>query len=204
MSFGKCKRRLQAIINRKDLSDEIAADFITDAVADMERILRVGCMEAVLTQNDWDGEKNAIIIPPDFLEGINLFTNTTELTQCDLQQFINMKDESGVPTHYVKIADRWLLKPTPKPGLNVYLHFYSQSVPLAQDADENVWTRAGLNAIVYTAAGLAADHFQMEDEYATRFKARADTYIQAMHDQDLDEKWSGRIAVPLPLDKGEY
>lgn len=204
MSFGKCKTRLKAIINRKDMTDDLAGDFITDAVADMERELRVGCMEAVLTQNDWDGIQNAVIIPPDFLEGINLFTNTTELTQCDLQQFINMKDEGGIPTHFVKIGDRWLLKPTPKPGLNVYLHFYSQSVPLAADSDENVWTRSGLNAIVYQAAGLAADFYQMEDEYAQRFKARADNYIAAIREQDLDEKWSGRIAIPRPQDQGDY
>lgn len=204
MSFGKLKRRLQSLINRKDLSDPLAGDFVTDAIADMERVLRVGCMETVLNQNDWDGVKNAILIPPTFLEGINLFTDTTELTQCDLSTFLALKDSGGIPTHYVKVADRWLLKPTPRPDLNVYLHFYSQSQPLATDEDENVWTQAALNAVVYQAATLAADHFQMEDVYAQRFKDRASDYVQAIQEQDLDEKWSGRIAVPPPADMGDY
>jgi hypothetical protein len=204
MSFGKCKRRLKALINRKDLTDELAGDFITDAIADMERVLRIGIMETVLAQSDWDGTKNAIIIPPDFLEGINLFTDKTELTQCDIATFLEMPDEGEYPTHYVKIADRWLLKPTPLPDTDVYLHFYMQSPPLTVDTDENVWTKAALNAVVYTAATIAADHFQMEDVYAQRFQARADGYVNAIREQDLDEKWSGRIAVPRPADRGEY
>jgi hypothetical protein len=204
MNFGQLKRRLQSLINRKDLSDALAGDFITDAVSDMERVLRVGCMEVVLIQKDWDGLKNAVVIPPNFLEGINLFTDTTELTQCDLSTFLGMKDQGGIPTHYVKVADRWLLKPTPRANLDVYLHFYAQSQPLATDTDESVWTQSALNAVVYQAATLAADHFQMEDVYARRFKDRASDYVQAIQEQDLDEKWSGRIAVPPPADVGEY
>lgn len=206
MTFGKLKRRLQAVINRKDMTDALVGDFITDAVSDMERVLRVGCMEAVLAQSDWDGVKNAILIPSTFLEGINLFTDTTELTQCDISTFLAMKDSDGggVPTHYVKVADRWLLRPTPREGLDVYLHFYSQSPPLADDADENVWTQSALNAVVYQAATLAADHFQMEDAYAQRFQERAGNYVQAIQEQDLSEKWSGRIAIPPPIDVGDY
>lgn len=204
MSFGKCKRRLQAIINRKDLTDALAGDFITDAVADLERVLRIGCMETMLTQGTWDGTVNALIVPNGFLEGINLFTDTTELVQVDIAQFLDMEDKAGVPTHFVKMGDRWLLKPTPAPGTNVYFHYYTQSQPLGADSDENVWTRSALNAVVYTAAVLAADHFQMEDEYAQRFRARADEYVQAIQAQDLDEKWSGRINIPLPTDQGTY
>ncbi|MBB3692999.1 hypothetical protein [Sphingomonas sp. BK580] len=204
MSFGKCKRRLQSIINRRDLTDALAGDFITDAIADMERKLRIGCMETMLTQGEWDGERNAIIVPTGFLEGINLFTDTTELVQVDIAQFLAMRETAGVPTHFVKIGDRWLLKPTPAPNTNVYFHYYTQSPPLAADDDENVWTRSALNAVVYTAAVLAADHFQMEDEYARRFQARADGYVADISGQDLDEKWSGRINIPLPTDRGDY
>jgi hypothetical protein len=204
MSFGKLKRRLQAIINRKDLTDQLAADFITDAISDIERVLRIGCMEAVLTQNNWDGQRNAIVIPPDFLEGINLFTDTGELTQVDLAAFIARDERPGVPTHFVKIADRWLLSPTPVPGTNVYLHHYAQSRPLASDADENIWTQSALNAVVYKAAALAADFYQMENEHAARFAAKADTFIAEIAEQDLNEKWSGRMAVPMPANTGDF
>lgn len=204
MSFGQCKARLRAIINRRDLTDTLAGAFITDAIADLERNLRIACMETMLTQGDWDGERNALIVPTGFLEGINLFTDTTELVQVDIAQWLAAKEPAGVPTTFVKIGDRWLLKPTPAPGTNVYFHYYTQSPALTADDDENVWTRSALNAVVYTAAVLAADHFQMEDEYASRFQARADRYIAALAEQDLSEKWSGRINIPLPTDRGAY
>ncbi len=200
MDFGKCKLRLQALINRKDVTDELAGSFVTEAIADMERNLRIGPMESLLTQGGWDGIKNAVLIPTGFLEAINLFTDETELTQVDLASFL----QDGGDNTFVKVADRWLVKPTPAVGSNFFVHFYSQSAPLVADTDSNVWTVSAFNAVVYQAAALAADFFQMEDVYAARFQARADRYIGEIAEQDLDEKWSGRMAVPLPSDLGDY
>jgi hypothetical protein len=204
MSFGKLKLRLQALINRKDVTDEIAGSFVTEAIADLERVLRIGAMEALLTQSEWDGVKNAVLIPNGFLEAINLFTNDGELTQVDLANFIADTGTSGPPRIFVKVADRWLLKPTPAVGSAVFLHYYGASVPLVADTDENVWATSAFNAVVYTAAALAADFYQMEDQYAQRFLKRANDYVTAIQEQDLDEKWSGRLAIPLPSDLGEF
>lgn len=205
MSFGKLKRRLQALINRKDVTDAIAGDFVTEAIADLERVLRIGPMEALLSQSGWDGTKNSILIPPGFLEAINLFTDAGELTQVDLSTFLASSDSSGGPPEiFCKVADRWIMKPTPAPGTTVYLHFYAQSPTLKLDTDENVWSTSAFNAVVYTAASLAADFYQMEDPYAQRFLTRADNYVTAIQEQDLDEKWSGRMAIPLPSGVGDY
>lgn len=204
MSLGKLKRRLRALINRKDFTDELAGDFIQDAIADMERVLRIGSMESVLMQDTWNGVSNAIIIPPDFLEMCNLFTDEQELTQMDLAKFIAVNTKGTLPTHFVKVADRWLVKPTPAPGSKVYLHYYKQSKPLEVETDENVWSQSAFNAVLYNAAALAADFYQMENEYAERFLAKANSYVEALVAQDLDEKWAGRIQIPLPQDVGEY
>jgi hypothetical protein len=200
MSFGNLKTRLRALINRKDFTDEIAGSFVTEAIADLERVLRIGPMEALLTQSDWDGVKNAVLIPAGFLEAINLFTDDGELTQVDLANFLK---DGGTDT-FVKVADRWLMKPTPAIGSHVFLHYYAASLPLVADADTNFWATTGFNAIVYQAATLAADFYQMEDAYAQRFQARADRYVAAIGEQDLDEKWSGRLAIPLPSDLGDF
>ena len=204
MSFAKAKRRLQLIINRKDLTDALAAEFINDSMADLERNLRLGGMEVVLTQQDWDGVKNEVIVPPGYLETLNFFTDTKELTMCDLSVFLALEDQGGEPTHYVKIADRWLLRPTPAAGTKVHLHCYSQSPALIADTDENLWTRAALGALTYQAASLAADIFQMEDQHVARFQGRADRYAAEMAAQDLNENWSGRISIPLPSNSGSY
>ena len=204
MSFGKLKRRLQALINRKDVTDQIAGDFITDAVADLERQVRIGPMETILEQSAWPEGRNAMVIPNNFIESINLFTDSSELVQVDLGEFLAMPDVGGTPTVFAKIAGRFLLRPTPQDGLKVYLHYYRQLTGLASDEDKNVWTDACFNAVLYTAAGLAADFYQMEDSVAARFAGRASGYVQAIASQDLDEKWSGRLAISPPQDLGDY
>lgn len=204
MSFGALKTRLKALINRKDLTadDALAGTFITDAIVDMERVLRIGPMESLLTQDEWVG--NVMLIPATYLETINLFTDDGELTQVDMATFLARPDCGGAPTHYVKVADRWLLKPTPAPGTKVYLHYYSQSTKLKTDEDTNVWTESCGSATLYQAASLAADFYQMEDVHAQRFAGRASDFVAAITDQDIGEKWSGRVSIPYPSDIGPY
>ena len=204
LTYGDVKARLKALINRKDLTDQLAGSFVTDAVADLEREVRVGPMEMILTQSEWDGAKNVILVPGNFLETINIFTDERELDQADISNFLQVPDDGGVPTHFVKIANRWLLRPTPAPGTRVYLHFYAQSAPLLDDKDESLWTKSAANALVYTAAGLAADFFQMENEYTSRFLSRARGYIDALAEQDRNEKWGGRITIPSPSGLGDF
>lgn len=203
MNFGDLKARLRALINRKDLTDPLAGTFIADAITDIEREVRVGPMEQVVSAIDWDGTQNAVTVPGNFLETINLFTDERELDQVDLSTFLRM-DNSGPPTHFVRVANRWLLRPTPASGTQVHVHYYAQSERLTDDLDANVWTRAAPNAVVYTAAALAADFFQMEDAYAQRYQSRAAQYVSALQDQDYGEKWGGRITIPMPSGTGEY
>lgn len=204
MSFGKLKSRLKALINRKDVTDDLAGDFVTEAVSDLERKLRIGPMESLANRDGWDGTDNALMIPAGYLEMINFFTDAGELTQVDLEEFLRYTARTGPPRIFVKMADRFLVKPTPTPGTNLFLHYYRNSDPLTLDTDVNVWTGPGFNAVVYQAASLAADFYQMEDAHAGRFLARAEQYRNDIAEQDLDEKWSGRIAIPLPRDMGDF
>lgn len=63
MSFGRLKTRLRALINRKDLTDQLAGDFVLDAISSMERSLRIGPMETLLVKTEWDGVRNAVSLP---------------------------------------------------------------------------------------------------------------------------------------------
>lgn len=207
MSFGRLKTRLRALINRKDLTDVLAGDLILDAISELERLLRIGPMETVFLQNTiWDGTKNAFAVPASYIELINLFTEEGELTQVDLHAFLKMADDnSGIPTHFVKVADRFLLKPTPAPATKVFLHYYGETDRPVDDTDECVWTLSAFQATLYGAAALAADFFQMEgDQHADRYRSIAAGYVEAIQAQDTDEKWSGRLAIPAPQDTGDY
>lgn len=206
MSFGRIKTRLRALINRKDLTDQLAGDFVLDAISDLERNLRIGAMERIFEQvNSWDGTKNALAIPQAYIELANLFTDRGELDQVDLDGWLRIPDVGGVPSHFVKVADRFLLRPTPAPGTKVYLHYYGETERPVDDADEVVWTRSCFLATLYTSAALAADFFQMEgDQHADRYRAVAQGYVEKIIEQDLNEKWSGRLTVPLPSTHSEY
>lgn len=202
MSFGRLKTRLRALINRKDLTDQLAGDFILDAMADLERDLRIGPMEMLMERGTWDGVSTVFALPTNFLEMMNLFTDSGELVQVDMNQWLRMEDVGPVPTHFVKIADRYLLKPTPKPGTKVYLHYYGETTRPIADADKNVWSQGCFNATLYTAAALAADFFQIEE--ADRYAGKAVEFVEKIAGQDLNEKWAGPMSIPAPLNIGDY
>ena len=203
MTFGKLKRALTAIINRKDLSDELAGDLINRGIADIERELRIGPMERVVETPEFDGGANSILIPTGYLELIDLFSDDRQLIQKDKAALFNRQYVDG-PEVFSKVADRWLIAPAPPAGSKLYLHYFSESPELVSDEDENVWTKAGFNAALYAAAVLATDIFQMEDEVTARWTSKVAGYVRAISDQDNREVWSGPLNIERPKQAGEY
>jgi hypothetical protein len=203
MSFGKLKRALQSLINRKDLTDDLAGDFINRAVDEIERQLRIGPMEALLEASSWDGTANSITIPSNYLQLIDIFTDGGTLRLVDKDAFF-CSSTTGRPLVFMKTGASWLVKPTPAAGTTVFVQYYAESPPLQVDTDENVWTKACFNAVLYTAASLAADHFQMEDQYVQRFDGKAQALVTAIDGQNWDEKWNAPLAIGAPKDIGEY
>ena len=203
MNFGKLKTALRGLINRTDLSDQLAGDFVVRAISDLERGLRLGPMERVLETLPFNGTTNFISIPSDYLETIDVFTDEGELVQVDKSQFLR-EPTTGAPRVFSKLADRWVIRPTPASGQVLYVHHYAQSTAFAVDTDANVWATACFNATLYTAADLAADYFQLEDAVVSRFRAKASDYVEAIRAQALDEAMSGPITMSRPYGRGEY
>lgn len=203
MTFGRLKTALKGLINRKDLTDELAGDFIIRAIREVERPLRIGPMEALLEAKEWDGEKSAVSIPFNYLELIDIFTDAGAYTQVGRDEYIRADPEPGAGV-FMRAGPSWLLKPAPAPGSTVYVHFFAETQPLLSDADENVWTKSGFNAVLYGAAALAADYFQMEDQYVQRFQGKSDKLIADIGGQDLQERWAPQMTVSRPRDTGNY
>lgn len=205
MSYGRAKTRVRALINRKDFTDQLAGDFILDAMSSLERELRIGPMETLFEKADWDGTRNAFPVPGNFLEMVRLFTDEGALEEVDIDTFLRTRS-SPVPGVgiYARIADRWLLKPTPAVGQYVYLHFYGETVRPSTDDDSTVWTEAGFLATVYRAAELAADFYQMEPDQVASYRNRASLEAEKIAGQALNESWSGRLAIGAPKGVGEY
>jgi hypothetical protein len=203
MNFGKLKTALAAIINRKDLTDELAGDFINRAIKDVERVVRIGGMERVLETPAYDGISNTLMIPNDYLELIDLFMADRQLIQKDKAAILRDTSTAG-PQIFAKIADRWLISPAPGAGDIMFLHYYAEHPDLLTDTDENVWTKSCFNAVLYAAANLASDFYQMEDQVVARFGSKAGDYITAIQQQNLDELWSGPMNIELPLEAGDF
>lgn len=203
MTFGSLKAALKVLINRKDLTDELAGDLIKRGISDIERELRIGPMEQVIESLPYDGIANSFLIPDGYLELIDIFTTDRQLVQKD-KAGVYAEDSHDGPTVFCKIADRWIIAPAPAEDQIVYLHYYAETPTLTGDADENLWTRAGFNATLYASAALAADIFQMEDEVANRWGQKAAGYVESISQQDLREAWSGPMNIELPRGAGEY
>ena len=135
MSFGKLKRALKGIINRKDLTDELAGDFINRAIDEVERVARLGAMEQLVEAEDWDGTRNSLAIPTGYLETIDLFTDAGVLRMVTKDQFFAHPDQ-GAPAVYIKAGASFLVKPYPAKGETVRLHYYGESLPLLADDGE--------------------------------------------------------------------
>lgn len=205
MSFGRLKTRLRALINRKDLTDELAGDFILDAMGALERALRIGPMETTMVKQDWDGTHNAMRVPVNFIESITLFTDEGEKDFVDLNAFLKAdKTSINGPGIYTKVGDRFLVKPIPSPGDIVYLHYFAEIPRPSKDDDRTVWTEAGFLATLYKAAELAADFFQMEPNVIGGYKGQAEEHAVALEQQALSEAWSARLTIPMPTNTGEF
>lgn len=205
MSFGKAKTRLKAIINRKDFTDELAGDFLLDAITALERQLRIGPMETIFEKSDWDGNLNAFPVPSNYIEMIRFFDDERTYDEVDFDTFLRTQANTLVDRGvYTKVADRWLLKPVPPVGKYVYLHFYGETERPALDTDRTVWTEAGFLATVYRAAEFAADFYQMEPDVVDRYRGKANEHTGAIAEQVLDEAWSGRISIPPPAGVGDF
>jgi hypothetical protein len=204
MNFGDLKQALRGIINRKDLNDQLAGSFVNRGIKDLERLVRFGAIERVSEFSAWNGTSGMLKIPTDYLELIDLYLPGRQLLQVDKAQLFALRDTGQGPQVFTKLGDSFLLKPAPAPGTVVFLHHYAETRPLQTDTDSNIWTLSCFNAALYTAATLAADFFQMEDEYAQRFGAKASAYVEAIIAQDLDEKWAGPLNISRPQGQGDY
>lgn len=204
MSFGKLKAALRGIINRRDLTDALAGDFVNRAVDEVERVVRLAGMEQLLVADNWSDGSGAILIPSTYLELVDIFTGDGPLMRVEKREYFETPKDGPRPLVYLKAGGSFLLRPIPALGTPVYVQFYAETHPMQADADENLWTRSGFDAVLYGAAALAADYFQMEDTYVQRFQGKFTDLVSTMSAQDGADRWTGDLRVSPPTGLGSY
>lgn len=163
MNKAGIRTQLLGLLNRNDCTDAQANIFIEQALARIQRTLRVPAMEAEesITTNDTNGD--TIILPNDFLNIKYLYSTTAEGTVMmeyrDVATFMAIPSATGQPRFYTRIRGELKMKPYPQVGTNVQMIYYNEIPDLVNDTDSNFLTVIAPDLLVYGALTFAADYF---------------------------------------------
>lgn len=194
MNYGEVKTYLRSLINRKDISEDLAAQFIQQSQTRLERVLRPAFMQRLVSFSIDDGT-GVFSLPDDFLELIDIYTeNGGQVERVDISQYLKYaSDGVGLPYVFVQTGSSIRLRPLPSEDEVLYMLYYRALDPLDSDDDENTWTTAATDALIFGAAILAAHHY--EDERLGNFTEQYAIFLSELQDQVINENFSGPMRV---------
>lgn len=192
MNYGDVKTYVRSLINRTDLTDALAVQFIQQSQDRLERLLRPSFLQK-LVEFTLDGTGGDFRVPVDLLEVIDLYTDCGELQRVDLTQFLKEDNCVGTPRVFMQTGHSIRMRPYPDADTTVYLSYYGVEPELTADTDENYWTLAAVDALAYGSVALAADFY--EDERLAGFEQKFQLALNELKDQQLAEDFSGRLSV---------
>jgi len=203
MNYAALKAQLRSLINRSDMTDELAANFVRLAQVRLERLLRTSFMQRFVTFNP-PTSNGVVRLPVDYLELMNLFHDDGELERVDMGRYLKRQAITGVPTVFVQTGHELRMRPFPSTDSTMYLQYYGCEPVLKDDLDRNQWSEAAADALIYGAAAMAADHF--EDERQDRFESRFTNAVTELRDQQIQEDFSGPMSIQptYTLDSPDY
>ena len=204
MDYATLRTRLKSLINRSDFTDDLANSFIQMAQDRLERWPQVDPLRyaprpsfmekyvsfTVTYDPDHPG---SITLPNDFLQIISLHTETGEVERVGMSKFLKYLETAGDPKVFIQAGHSLRMRPYPSDTTTIYMMYYGTAATLSADTDENEWTIAAVDAMLYGAAVYACDHF--EDERLDRYEMRFKEALLELQDQAINESLSGSMAV---------
>lgn len=160
MNKAAIREQIKALLNRNDATDAQVDTFIDQAVARIQRTLRVPSMEKVEIYTTTDETQNTLSLPNDYLQLKHLYRDGGTIDYVDLGRFLKTQDAPGnTPLIYTRIQGSFQIKPTPKTGYEITMIYYGEIPDLVNDADTNFVTSIAPDLLVYGALTFAADFF---------------------------------------------
>jgi hypothetical protein len=166
------RNQVKALMNRNDFTDALTDTFIDQAVARIQRTLRLPTMEKqevyITAEQPAD-----LILPNDFLNIKYLYSGNTLLEYVDIGKFLSLPNQVGAPQVYTRVQGSLKIKPTPPEDTEILMIYYGEIPDLVSDSDENFLTAIAPDLLVYGALSFAADYFVderkplFEDRFAT-------------------------------------
>lgn len=160
MNKAAIREQIKSLLNRNDATDAQVNTFIDQAVARIQRTLRVPSMEKVEIYSTTEDLPNTLSLPNDFLQLKHLYRSDGVIEYVDLGRFLKTSDAPGTkPLIYTRVQGSYLLKPTPPTAYQVTMVYYGEIPDLSEDTSTNFVTEIAPDLLVYGALTFAADFF---------------------------------------------
>lgn len=198
------RNQIKALIARNDTTDEIIDTFIDQAIARIQRTLRVPPMEKMQITTTTNTDPQIVVLPNDFLKLKHLYISNAPIEYADVGTFLKTQDAPGnTPKIYTRIQGSYLLKPTPPAGLVINMVYYGEIPDLVNDTDTNFVTEIAPDLLVYTALSFAADYYI--DDRRDNFEEIAQRAYGELMDQSTDMEFSQEgLSVNNSFNSPEY
>lgn len=198
------RNQIKGLLNRNDLTDAQADIFIDQAVARIQRTLRIPPMEKTQLYTAGSTGADTLTLPNDFLQLKYLYTPLGPVRYVGLNEYLKTQDTPGnTPTIYTRIQGGLQIKNTPPAGFVTTMVYYGEIPDLVNDTDENFLTAIAPDLLVYGALTFAADFFI--DDRRDTFEATAVRIYEELNQQAIDMEFAQEgMAVAPSANYPEY
>lgn len=160
MNKAGIRSQVSALLNRNDATDALLDVFIDQAVARIQRTLRIPSMEKFETYTVTDVAQDTLTLPQDFMSLKYLYVDDRVLEFVDLGRFLATLDAPGsLPRMYTRVQGALKVKPTPATSTVLNMIYYGEIPDLVVDTDENFLSIIAPDLLIYGALTFAADYF---------------------------------------------
>lgn len=160
MNKAGIRSQVSALLNRNDATDALLDVFIDQAVARIQRTLRIPSMEKFETYTVTDVAQDTLTLPQDFMSLKYLYVGDRVLEFVDLGRFLATLDAPGsLPRMYTRVQGALKVKPTPATSTVLNMIYYGEIPDLVVDTDENFLSIIAPDLLIYGALTFAADYF---------------------------------------------
>jgi len=196
MNKGEIRAHFKALLNRSDITDALADTFIDQSISRIQRALRIPSMEKSHTYNI-SGSTGSVLLPNDFLEAIDLSSDSHTLERLPMPEMRNFKKtgEAGVPHFFTREGGSLLIHPTPSSG-SLSLNYYAQFPAMASDTDTNNLTVVGGDLVIYGALTYASDYYL--DERTPLFEQKYNQFLIEIQEQADSAELTGSLQAIRP------
>ena len=198
-TYSGLKTALANWLNRTDLTDEIADDFIKLAEADFNSKLRVRSM---ITQSSFTIDSETEALPTGFLQVRDLYILSGS-TKCPLRyatpsQMDQMQGTSntGLPSVYTILGDTFRFSPKPDASYTGYLNYYKTFDTLSSTNTTNYILSSHPAIYLYGALFHAANFLGgINPQQVQTWQQMYATAMERLELNDREDQFSGSPLV---------